>query len=80
LYEHRSSPLGSKISKTGNILRKTALDQIYDYQLKFSKVTDFYHYLFKDLIVDKYDFIKESYTAKKFFDKERIIKNARSFN
>jgi hypothetical protein len=80
LYEHRSSPLGSKISKTGNILRKTALDQIYDYQLKFSKVTDFYHYLFKDLIVDKYDFIKASYTAKKFFDKERIIKNARSFN
>ena len=80
MYEHQSSPLGSKISKTGNILRKTALDQIYDYQLKFSKVTDFYHYLFKDLIVDKYDFIKASYTAKKFFDKERIIKNARSFN
>ena len=55
MYEHRSSPIGSKISKTANILRKPVLDQIYDYQLKFSKVTDRYHYLFKDLIVDKYD-------------------------
>jgi hypothetical protein len=51
-------------------LRKTALDQIYDYQLKFSKITDFYNYLFKDLIVDKFDFTNASYTAKKFFDKD----------
>ncbi len=80
MNEYQSSFLGSKISKTGDILRKTALDQIDDYQLKFSKVTDFYNYLFKDLIVDKYDSTTASYTAKNFFGKERIIKNARSFN
>jgi len=72
LNEHKSSLLGSKISRTGDILRKTALDQIDEYQLKFSKVTDFYNYLFKDLIVDKYDFTKASYTAKIFFDKDTL--------
>jgi NurA domain len=72
LNDHRSSLLGSKISKTGDILRKTALDQIDDYQLKFSKMTDFYNYLFKDLIVDKYDFTKASYTAKNFFEKDTL--------
>ena len=70
MYEHQSSSLGSKISKTGDILRKTAMDQIDDYQLKFSKVTDFYNYLFKDLIVDKYDFTNACYTAKNFFGKD----------
>ena len=48
------------------------MDQIDDYQLKFSKVTDFYNYLFKDLIVDKFDFINASYTAKNFFDKDTL--------
>jgi hypothetical protein len=72
LNEYRSSFLGSKISKTGDILRKTAMDQIDDYQLKFSKITDFYNYLFKDLIVDKFDFINASYSAKKFFDKDTL--------
>ena len=70
LNEYRSSFLGSKISKTGDILRKTAMDQIDDYQLKFSKVTDFYNYLFKDLIVDKYDFSNAYHTAKNFFGKD----------
>ena len=70
MNDYQPSLLGSRISKTGNILRKTALDQIYDYQLKFSKVTDFYNYLFKDLIVDKYDFTNAYYTAKNFFDKD----------
>jgi NurA domain len=70
LNDYQPSLLGSRISKTGNILRKTALDQIDDYQLKFSKVTDFYNYLFKDLIVDKYDFTNAYYTAKNFFDKD----------
>src|SRR5215208_6948042 len=70
LNEYRSSFLGSKISKTGDILRKTAMDQIDDYQLKFSKITDFYNYLFKDLIVDKYDFTNACYTAKNFFGKD----------
>lgn len=77
LYEHRSSPIGSKISKIANILRKPVLDQIYDYQLKFSKVTDRYHYLFKDLIVDKYDL--RPFTPLKIFW-QRITKNVRSFN
>ena len=70
MNDYQPSLLGSRISKTGNILRKTALDQIDDYQLKFSKVTDFYNYLFKDLIVDKYDFTNAYYTAKNFFDKD----------
>jgi hypothetical protein len=72
LNEYRSSFLGSKISKTGNILRKTAMDQIDDYQLKFSKVTDFYNYLFKDLIVDKYDFTNAYHTSKNFFGKDNL--------
>ena len=54
------------------MLRKTALDQIDDYQLKFSKVTDLYNYLFKDLIVDKYDFTNAYYTAKNFFGKDNL--------
>jgi hypothetical protein len=70
LNDYQSSLLGSRISKTGDILRKTALDQIDDYQLKFSKVTDSYNYLFKDLIVDKYDITNAYYTAKSFFDKD----------
>ena len=70
MNDYQPSLLGSRISKTGNMLRKTALDQIDDYQLKFSKVTDFYNYLFKDLIVDKYDFTNAYYTAKNFFDKD----------
>ncbi len=70
MNDYQPSLLGSRISKTGNILRKTALDQIDDYQLKFSKVTDFYNYLFKDLIVDKYDFTNAYYTAKNFFGKD----------
>jgi hypothetical protein len=70
LNDYQSSLLGSRISKTGDILRKTALDQIGDYQLKFLKITDFYNYLFKDLIVDKYDFTNAYYTAKNVFDKD----------
>jgi len=72
LNEYRSSFLGSKISKTGDILRKTAMDQIDNYQLKFSKITDFYNYLFKDLIVDKYDFSNACFTAKNFFGKDLL--------
>ena len=77
MNDYQSSLLGSRISKTGDILRKTALDQIDDYQLKFSKVTDRYHYLFKDLIVDKYDL--RPFTPLKIFW-QRITKNVRSFN
>ncbi len=72
MNDYQPSLLGSRISKTGNMLRKTALDQIDDYQLKFSKVTDLYNYLFKDLIVDKYDFTNAYYTAKNFFGKDNL--------
>ena len=62
--------LGSKIVKTGTILRNTALSQINDYQERFSKINDFYDYLFKNLIVDGYDKEKAFKTIKKFFGKD----------
>ena len=65
-----SSLLGSKIARTGDILRNTASSQIDDYQQRFSAVSEFYDLLFKDLIVDKYN-KKDAYkTAKEFFGKE----------
>src|SRR5215212_3684013 len=65
-----SSLLGSKIARTGDILRNTASSQIDDYQQRFSAVSEFYDLLFKDLIVDNYN-KKDAYeTAKKFFGKE----------
>ena len=70
--ENLPSILCSKIVKTGTILRNTALSQINEYQERFSKINDFYDYLFKNLIVDGYNKEKAFRTIKKFFGKDII--------
>ena len=65
-----SSILGSKIGKTGDLLRKSASSQIADYQQRFFKVSRLYDLLFKDLIVDNFDSKLASATAKKLFNKD----------
>ena len=62
--------LGTKIVKTGTILRNTAITQINDYQERFSKINNFYEYLFKSLIVDGFDKDRAFKTIRKFFGKD----------
>lgn len=62
--------LATKIVKTGTILRNTALSQINDYKERFSKINDFYEYLFKNLIVSGYDNERAFKTIRKFFGKD----------
>ncbi|HSF51788.1 MAG TPA: hypothetical protein VLA74_13595 [Nitrososphaeraceae archaeon] len=69
--ETKSSPvLRSKIVKTGNILRNTALYQIKEYEDKFPKINRVYDELFKDLIIDKYSIDDAVKSVKKLFDKQ----------
>lgn len=65
-----TSLLGTKIGRSGEILRKSAFEQINDYQKKFSTVGSFYEPLFKDLMVDTFDPKKAMETAKELFGKE----------
>jgi hypothetical protein len=66
------SLLGSKIGRSGDILRESAFSQVDDYQHKFSRVLDLYDSLFKNLVVDKYDTGESCKTARKFFGKDTI--------
>jgi hypothetical protein len=66
------SLLGTKIGRSGEILRKSAFSQIDDYQKKFATVGSFYEPLFKDLMVDSFDPKDAAKTAKELFDKETV--------
>jgi hypothetical protein len=67
-----SSLLGSKIGRSGDILRESAFLQVDDYQHKFSRVSGLYDSLFKNLIVDKFDIGESIKTARRFFGKNTI--------
>jgi hypothetical protein len=71
LAESSSSPsmLRFKITRVGDILRNTASSQIDDYHQRFSKVSNFYDLLFKDLIINNYEAINACETARKLFGK-----------
>jgi hypothetical protein len=70
-----SSPsfLGTKLTRTGKILRDGASSQIQDYQERFLKVANLYNLLFKDLIVENFDNNLACITASKFFEKLLMI-------
>jgi len=51
----KSSPLGKKIRRVGDILTKTTISRINDYEDRFSKVSKWYGSLLKDVIVDRHD-------------------------
>jgi hypothetical protein len=67
-----SSLLGSKIGRSGDILRESAFSQVDDYQHKFSRVSGLYDSLFKNLVVDKFDTGESCKTARRFFGKDTI--------
>ena len=67
---NESPVLRSKIVKTGNILRNTALYQIKEYEDKFPKITTIYDDLFKNLIIDQYNKDDAVKSVKKLFDKQ----------
>lgn len=66
------SLLGTKIGRSGEILRKSAFSQIDDYQKKFATVGSFYEPLFKDLMVDSFNPKDAAKTAKELFGKETV--------
>jgi hypothetical protein len=70
--KNQSSMLGTKIVKTGTILRNTALTHINEYQERFSKINDFYEHLFKNLIVNGFDKDRAFKTIRRLFGKDTL--------
>ena len=66
------SYLGSKISRLGNILKKTTTTRINDYKKRLSNADAFYESLLKNLIIDDFSKFDACETAKKFFDTDEI--------
>ena len=69
---NKSSSLGKKINRAGDILTKTAISRINDYEERFSKVSKWYDSLLKDLIVDRHDKFEAYQAAKKLFNKDKV--------
>ncbi len=67
-----TSSLGSKIGRAGDILRKTILSGLNDYERRFSAASNWYESLLKDILIDHSDSTEASETAKKFFGKDKI--------
>ena len=69
---NKTPSLGKKIGRAGDILRRTTLSRIADYEERFSKVSPWYDSLLKDLMVDSYDIIEACQTARKLFGKDKV--------
>lgn len=67
-----SSSLSAEIKKTGNILRKSASDQIIDYRERFQSIRDLFDKLLENLIVSKFDVKKAYETALEFFGSNKV--------
>ncbi|MGI0033249.1 MAG: hypothetical protein ACRD97_08270 [Nitrososphaeraceae archaeon] len=68
----RGSYLGTKISRLGNVLKKTTASRINDYKKRLSRADACYEPLLKNLIVDDFSKLDASETAKKFFNTDQI--------
>jgi hypothetical protein len=68
----RGSYLGTKISRLGNLLKKTTASRINDYKKRLSSADACYEPLLKNLIVDNFSKINALETAKKFFNTDQI--------
>lgn len=66
------SSLSTDIRKTGNILRKSASDQIIDYKEHFQSIRDLYDKLLVNLIVSKFDYKKAYETVMNFFGSNKV--------
>ena len=64
--------LKSKIRKSGNILRTTALNQIEEYEEKFSSLDEIYDGLFKSLLITDFRLSDCSQTIEKICHKKKI--------
>lgn len=67
-----SSYLGTKISRLGNILKKTTASRINDYKKRLSNTDAFYEPLLKNLIIDNFSKLDSSETAKEIFNTDQI--------
>jgi len=64
--------LGAKIGRAGDILKKTTLSRISDYEERFSRVSQWYDSLLKDLIIDRCDITEARDTFRRLFNKDKI--------
>lgn len=64
--------LGSRIGRTGEILRNATLSGLTDYEKRFSAASEWYDSLLKNIIVDQYDLTEAYQTAKGFFGKDKV--------
>ena len=66
------SYLGVKISRLGNVLKKTTASRINDYKKRLSNADACYESLLKNLIIDDFSKFDACETAKKFFNTDHI--------
>jgi hypothetical protein len=69
---NKASSLGKKISRAGDILKKTTRSRISDYEGRFSQISQWYDSLFKDIMVDQFDIFEAYQTARELFNKDKI--------
>lgn len=67
-----SSYLGSKIGRIGNVLSKTAILRINEYQKRLNEANKLYGPLFRDLLINTVDKNQAHKTAIEFFGKNSI--------
>jgi hypothetical protein len=67
-----SSSLSTDIKKTGNILKRSASDQIIDYKNRFQSIRDLFDKLLANLAVSEFDFKNVYDTAIEFFGSSRV--------
>jgi hypothetical protein len=72
LNQNLTSSLGKKIGRAGNILRRTTLARIADYEERFSKISHWYDLLLKDLLIDSYSVTDACETARQLFGKDKV--------
>ena len=64
--------ISSQLERTGDILKKSASDQITDYNQRFESLKEAYNLFLKNLIVSDFDYEKAYNTATDFFGSTKV--------
>lgn len=64
--------ISSRLERTGDILKKSASDQITDYNKRFGSLKEAYNLFLKNLIVSDFDYEKAYHTANDLFGSTKV--------